>query len=521
MASSGADASDAAAAEVFAVASPYLTPYLPAPVVALLLGKHSIAFVLSIAASLGTFAGGVLVVVLVRLLGASPTSRSTSVLIGVLQAFSAGVMLYMTFVDLLPESAAAVGGREAMVWFFAGVVVFAGLEQIVEAMEVAGGSGHGHSHGGGGEGHGHSHGPGQEDHVHGTEPVPAEEKTAKKASGKKEAIGDDEKTNERASPGASSDAAQGESEATKGQESLSAEARKQLIRTSLITFYALLLHNMPEGLGVFLSALSDVRLGLQLTVAILLHNVPEGMAVAIPLYAAGDNSLGHMFYVLRMTLLNGLAEPLGVLLGVGILGPFGLLTPENLSRCLAAVGGIMACISLHELLPTAIRLAGQNRATISLFSGMAVVFFALEAVGEVFGHAHGHGGHGHGHGGSDVGHAHGGGSAGHDHAGHVHHDHHHHHKHDENDAARPAAVEDDSTVVMGDKSSLKVEVPEQVMRMVKQKQQQAQAEDVDDEGQPKKQTKPKKKKPSASSGHGGHSHGHSHGGGSGQHSHHH
>lgn len=39
-------------------------------------------------------------------------------------------------------------------------------------------------------------------------------------------------------------------------------------------------------MGVYISALSNFRLGLQLAVAIMLHNIPEGMACAIPLWAA-------------------------------------------------------------------------------------------------------------------------------------------------------------------------------------------------------------------------------------------
>ena len=65
--------------------------------------------------------------------------------------------------------------------------------------------------------------------------------------------------------------------------------KDKLKRTSLITFLAMGLHNLPEGLGVYLSALSDTKLGLQLAIGIMLHNIPEGMAVAIPLYGATNS----------------------------------------------------------------------------------------------------------------------------------------------------------------------------------------------------------------------------------------
>jgi ZIP family zinc transporter len=71
---------------------------------------------------------------------------------------------------------------------------------------------------------------------------------------------------------------------------LTAAQKRTLLRSSFITFLAMTLHNIPEGLGVYLSSLSDMRLGIQLALAIALHNIPEGMAVAIPIYAASNGS---------------------------------------------------------------------------------------------------------------------------------------------------------------------------------------------------------------------------------------
>ncbi|KAJ1553452.1 hypothetical protein HK405_007871 [Cladochytrium tenue] len=369
----GHDLDDSASVTSFhAEVATYLEDQLgvPSAFAAILADRHVLGFLLSVTASLGTFLGGILVVALVRLLGTKPDSPAATVLIGRLQAFSAGVMLYMTFIDLLPDAAADIGHRQAMAWFFVGVAGFAALEWAVSGSEDHGhdglaAGGHSHSHG---HGHAHTHGEG------------------------------DKKTQEQQPEGNSEAKADGDAAGPTD------EMRRQLLRTGLITFYALMLHNLPgcfspratEGLGVYLSALSNIRLGLQLAVAILLHNVPEGMAVAIPLYAASSGasagsgmSTGRILF---LTLLNGLAEPAGVLVGAAILSPLGLLTQVNLSRCLAAVAGVMACISLHELQPTAAAYAGQVTATASLFVGMFTAFLALEAVAGTFGHAHGHGG---------------------------------------------------------------------------------------------------------------------------------
>lgn len=112
--------------------------------------------------------------------------------------------------------------------------------------------------------------------------------------------------------------------------------------------------------------------------------VPEGMAVAIPLYA----SSGSIFQVLLWTMINGLAEPAGVLFGGVLLAPY--LDAFVLSRCLALVSGIMFCISLHELFPVAIKFCGKGAASTALFVGMAMCWLGLELVETYVGHSHAH-----------------------------------------------------------------------------------------------------------------------------------
>lgn len=65
--------------------------------------------------------------------------------------------------------------------------------------------------------------------------------------------------------------------------------RTKLYRTSLLTLLAIAIHNFPEGLVTFMAGLHNPSLGLQLGLAIAIHNIPEGISVAVPLYyATGD-----------------------------------------------------------------------------------------------------------------------------------------------------------------------------------------------------------------------------------------
>jgi ZIP family zinc transporter len=64
---------------------------------------------------------------------------------------------------------------------------------------------------------------------------------------------------------------------------------QQLMRMGLFTALAIAIHNFPEGLATFTAALTEPKLGIAIAVAIAIHNIPEGIAVSVPIYfATGD-----------------------------------------------------------------------------------------------------------------------------------------------------------------------------------------------------------------------------------------
>ncbi|MCP4691738.1 MAG: zinc transporter ZupT [Desulfobacterales bacterium] len=63
----------------------------------------------------------------------------------------------------------------------------------------------------------------------------------------------------------------------------------KLLRMGLFTALAIGIHNFPEGLATFMAALADPSLGVSIAIAIAIHNIPEGIAVSVPVYyATGD-----------------------------------------------------------------------------------------------------------------------------------------------------------------------------------------------------------------------------------------
>jgi ZIP family zinc transporter len=144
-----------------------------------------------------------------------------------------------------------------------------------------------------------------------------------------------------------------------------------LMRMGVLTALAIGIHNFPEGLATFASALSDVRLGIFIAVAIAIHNIPEGIAVSVPIFYATSNKNKAFFY----SFLSGISEPVGAIIGYLILLPF--LTPAVLAATLAFIAGVMVYISLDELLPMAHRYGHGHLVIVGIVLGMLVMAVSL------------------------------------------------------------------------------------------------------------------------------------------------
>ena len=145
----------------------------------------------------------------------------------------------------------------------------------------------------------------------------------------------------------------------------------RLMRMGVLTAVAIGIHNFPEGLATFFSALSEPALGIAIAAAIAIHNIPEGISVSVPVYFA-TGSRKKAFW---LSFLSGVSEPAGALIGFTILRSFFSRTLSGL--LFAAVAGVMVFISLDELLPTAKEYGKGHMAIYGLIGGMAVMALSL------------------------------------------------------------------------------------------------------------------------------------------------
>jgi ZIP family zinc transporter len=128
--------------------------------------------------------------------------------------------------------------------------------------------------------------------------------------------------------------------------------QQDMLRSGLLMFVAMALHNIPEGIVVGASGSYNIQLGILMAIIIALHNIPEGMVVAAPLVAAGF----HPLKIAGITALSGATELLGGAIGLCM----GVLSNHFLALSLAFAGGAMLYVTFCEILPQSIIMT-KNR----------------------------------------------------------------------------------------------------------------------------------------------------------------
>jgi len=154
--------------------------------------------------------------------------------------------------------------------------------------------------------------------------------------------------------------------------------RRKLMRMGLFMALAITIHNFPEGLATFLAALHDPQLGVAIALALALHNIPEGISVSVPIFYATGKRSTAFFY----SFMSGMAEPVGAVVawfGLQMLagGDSDALPIQWMGGLFSAVAGIMVYISLDELLPTSQAYGKGHDSLFGLLAGMGVMSLSL------------------------------------------------------------------------------------------------------------------------------------------------
>lgn len=146
-------------------------------------------------------------------------------------------------------------------------------------------------------------------------------------------------------------------------------------KAGLLTAIVVAIHNFPEGLATFFITTQDAAIGLGVVAAIAIHNIPEGMAISIPVYQATHSKRKAFWY----SFLSGMAEPVGGVIGFVIIKAF--FPDLCIGILFAIVAGIMTYISLDTLLPLSRDYDTGHYSISGVVIGMLIMGCALVVLG--------------------------------------------------------------------------------------------------------------------------------------------
>ena len=242
------------------------------------------------------------------------TKKTNTKLLSVSLGFSAGVMIYVSFVEILSksrDSLSMVYGEKPGAWltvlaFFVGVLVIALIDKLIPSYEN-----------------------------------PHEIKRIEDV--KNSATGKDPK----------------------------------LVRMGMFTALAIAIHNFPEGIATFFAGLTEPELAIPIAVAIAIHNIPEGIAVSVPIsYGTGSKKKGFLLSFLS-GLAEPVGALIAYFILVIFFQGAETIPHALFGFLFGSVAGIMVFISIDELLPTAEEYGHHHHSIYGFVIGMAVMALSL------------------------------------------------------------------------------------------------------------------------------------------------
>lgn len=146
------------------------------------------------------------------------------------------------------------------------------------------------------------------------------------------------------------------------------KSSSNLIKAGIIMFFAIALHNIPEGMAIATSSTVNLKTAITISILLTIHNIPEGMAIATPLVAGGVGKIKS----LTLATLAGSLTTLGGLIGL-------IITNINSSisaLALAFSGGAMLNVTFCDIYPEAFE-SNSASTYVYNFCGIGLIFLIV------------------------------------------------------------------------------------------------------------------------------------------------
>ena len=147
------------------------------------------------------------------------------------------------------------------------------------------------------------------------------------------------------------------------------EEKENIMHIGLLATIALIIHNIVEGMAIYLTSCNDISLGLMMSIGVGLHNIPLGIIITATLNMSNNKKPVKYYACLGSLVISSF---------VGGLIPYLLnintVNETVIGSLLALTLGMLLYIIIFELFPKVIKTKDKKITLAGIITGFFILF---------------------------------------------------------------------------------------------------------------------------------------------------
>lgn len=149
------------------------------------------------------------------------------------------------------------------------------------------------------------------------------------------------------------------------------EEKKNIVHIGMLATIALIIHNIIEGMAIYLTSLNDISVGLMMSIGVGLHNVPLGIIITSTLYQSEEKTSKYWICLGSLFISSFIGGLIPYLLDISA------VNEVVIGSLLSLTLGMLLYIIIFELWPKVIKTKNKKVTILGLISGVLLLLVAL------------------------------------------------------------------------------------------------------------------------------------------------
>ena len=149
------------------------------------------------------------------------------------------------------------------------------------------------------------------------------------------------------------------------------EMEDNIAHIGTLTTFALVLHNIIEGMAIFIAASSDISLGIMMSLGVGLHNIPLGMVISSTFYQSHTKHRSYILYLILFIISSFIGGLIPYCFNISDVNDI------VMGSLLALTLGMLCYIVVMELYPRIIKTSNKKVTVAGFITGILLLVITL------------------------------------------------------------------------------------------------------------------------------------------------